>query len=270
VCSSICDGHLFDLGPSGAAVAPSLKAAITTGLLAGAGATVSGDGIAVDEAHFLPVIPDPAKIFCVGANFQDHREETGKKWEAVAPVIFTRFADTQIGHGQSALRPTSTEQFDYEGEPAVVIGAHGRHISRENAESVIAGYSIYNDFSARDWQLQASQWTPGKNFPATGAFGPYLVQKADIPDVSKLNLTTRVNGEVRQQASLGNFIFDIPSIIEYITGFTPITPGDVIVMGTPGGVGLFREPKEFLNVGDRVTVEIDELGTLENVVGSDQ
>ena len=262
------DGLLHDLGPSGAGVSDSLKSAIAEGVLAdGLEARIVDAGIPVAEARFLPVIPDPAKILCVGANFQDHRAETGKKWDVGNPVIFTRFADTQIGHGQAALMPAETEQFDYEGEPAVIVGTHARRVSEAEAESVVAGYSIYNDLSARDWQLSTSQWTPGKNFFGTGGFGPYFVPKQDIPSIDELSLTTRVNGEVRQSASLGDFVFGIPRIISYVSTFTPLAPGDVIVMGTPGGVGLFREPKEFLKIGDRIEVEIDRLGVLENVVG---
>ncbi|MGB9036812.1 MAG: fumarylacetoacetate hydrolase family protein, partial [Paeniglutamicibacter sp.] len=175
------------------------------------------------------------------------------------------FADSQMGHLQPALKPASTEQFDYEGEMALVIGKEAYRVSEDEAWDHIAGYAAYNDFSVRDWQRAASQWTPGKNFPGTGAFGPYLVPAQVLGDVTKLTLQTRVNGEVRQKASVADLYFTIPQLIAYITGFTRLSPGDVIVTGTPGGVGLFT-PEGLLSAGDVVEVEITGLGILRNTV----
>ncbi|MFI5541834.1 fumarylacetoacetate hydrolase family protein [Nocardia sp. NPDC051900] len=151
--------------------------------------------------EFLPLIPDPGKILCVGLNYRAHAEEAGRNSGAY-PTIFTRFADTQIGHGQAAARPT--DSFDYEGELAVIIGREARHVSESDAMSVVAGYSCYNDFTARDWRSHSTQWILAKNFPGTGAFGPYFVPRDDVASVSDLTLLTRVNSEIRQSAPLPN------------------------------------------------------------------
>ncbi len=214
-----------------------------------------------EEIEYAPVIPDPNKIICVGVNYVDHRAETSRDPVAY-PTIFTRFADTQIGHLASARSPEVSDVFDYEGELAVVIGAPSFQVPEEEAFSRVAGYSCYNDLTVRDWQRHTHQWTPGKNFPGTGAFGPWLVTADEIPDVRDLQLTTTVNGEVRQQAPISDLIFDIPQLIAYITTFTPLAPGDVIVSGTPGGVGYFSTPQRLLKPGDVVEVEISGVGTL--------
>lgn len=259
------DGRLLDLGPSGAGIAASLREAILSDELPTRGDFEDAPAIAVESATFLPVIADPRKIICVGVNYNEHRAET-KRAEVSAPTIFTRFADTQIGHNAPAVRPASSTQFDYEGELAVVIGKPAHLVTEADAMSVIAGYSIYNDFTARDWQRATSQWIPGKNFSDTGAFGPYLVPVADVPDVTALHLETRVNGQVRQSASVADLIFTIPEIIAHVTGFTALAPGDVIVTGTPGGVGMFMDPQGLLVGGDLVEVEITGLGILSNPV----
>ncbi len=228
--------------------------------------TVSdGGGWPMAEISFLPVVPSPAKIICFGLNYADHRDEARREISEYPPVFF-RFADTQIGHEQPAVKPASSEMFDYEGELAVVIGRGCRAVPEAGAMQVVAGYSCYNDLSARDWQMHASQWGPGKNFPGTGGFGPWLVTADEIPDPSVLRLATRVNGEVRQSASVSDLLFSIPALISYVSAFTPLDVGDVLVTGTPSGVGLFREPPAFLHAGDQVEVEISEIGTLRNVV----
>jgi 2-keto-4-pentenoate hydratase/2-oxohepta-3-ene-1,7-dioic acid hydratase in catechol pathway len=259
-------GILYDLGPSGLALAPSLKAAIENGVF---GSDLGDFGVAPNQpssaVRFLPPISDPAKILCIGINYENHQKETGRAAPS-APTVFTRFADTQIGHLEPAIRPDNTDKFDYEGEMALVIGAPAYRVSEENAQSVVAGYAVYNDFTARDWQRAASQWTPGKNFPGTGGFGPYLVDATDVPDVGRLVLETRVNGEVRQSASLADLIFSVPALVAYISAFTPLVPGDIIVTGTPGGVGFFMEPQGLLVEGDVVDVEITGIGTLTNRV----
>lgn len=217
------------------------------------------------ELELLPVVPDPGKILCAGVNYQAHRDEAGRR-EAEHPTIFIRFADSQMGHGAPAVRPAVSDRFDYEGELAVVIGKAGERIGLADAMDHVAGYACYNDFSVRDWQRHSSQWTPGKNFPNTGAFGPQLVTADEIADVAALKLETRVNGEVRQTAPLSDLIFSIPELIAYLSTFTPLAPGDVVVTGTPGGVGLFREPPAFLEPGDVVEVEVNGVGLLSNVV----
>lgn len=224
----------------------------------------------MNEVELLPVITHPAKILCAGVNYFAHREESGRSSTPAKPTIFIRFGDSQVGSGRQVCIPPAVTQFDYEGELAVVIGREGRHIAAADAYDHVAGYACYNDFSARDWQRHSGQWTAGKNFPGTGAFGPYLVTADDVPDVSSLELTTTVNGAVRQFAQISQMIFSIPELIAYISAFTALAPGDVIVTGTPGGVGLFRDPPEFLRPGDVVTVEVTGIGTLTNdVVAAD-
>lgn len=259
------DGTLFDLGPTGKNFAASLKDAVKAGLTGGAVDTSGAPASPVDDVRFLPVIVDPGKIICIGVNYNSHQKETGRA-EAVAPTVFTRFADSQMGNGEPAIRPSTTTQFDYEGELAIVIGAPAHLVDESDTWGVIAGYSAYNDFSVRDWQRQTTQWIPGKNFADTGGFGPYLVPATDVPDVNALHLETRVNGEVRQSASVADLIFTIPQIIAYVTGFTALSPGDVIVTGTPGGVGLFMDPQGLLSAGDVVEVDITGLGVLTNTV----
>jgi 2-keto-4-pentenoate hydratase/2-oxohepta-3-ene-1,7-dioic acid hydratase in catechol pathway len=222
----------------------------------------------LDEITFLPVIPSPEKILCVGLNYISHRTET-KRPETKYPSIFTRFADSQVGHGRPVLRPGFSTAFDYEGELAVIIGRGGRHIPESAVDAHIAGYSCYNDVSVRDWQRHTAQWTPGKNFPGTGAFGPALVTADEIPDLAALTLTTRLNGQVMQQAPIADLIFSVPVIVSYISKFTPLHPGDVIATGTPGGVGDRREPPLYMKDGDIVEVEIDRVGTLRNFVQTD-
>ncbi len=221
--------------------------------------------VSLGELQLLPVIPDPAKILCVGLNYRNHRDEAGRAAQD-RPTIFVRFADSQVGGSQQIVCPPDVTMLDYEGEVAVVIGRGGRRIPAGEATAHVGGYSCYNDFSARDWQGHSSQWTAGKNMPGTGAFGPYLVTPDEIGDVSRLELQTRVNGEVRQSAVLADLIFDIPELIAYVSSFTPLSAGDVIVTGTPGGVGLFHQPPVFLSAGDVVEVEVTGLGTLTNVV----
>jgi 2-keto-4-pentenoate hydratase/2-oxohepta-3-ene-1,7-dioic acid hydratase in catechol pathway len=226
---------------------------------------LAGPVWALEEVNLLPPVPNPAKIICVGVNYRTHRDETGLN-KAGQPTIFTRFADTQIGASAQAIRPTATERFDYEGELALIIGKPAHRVLAADAWSVIAGLSVYNDFSVRDWQKHTTQWIPGKNFPATGAFGPSLVTLDEIPNVGALTLTTKVNGEIRQQAVVDDLLFDIPALIEYITAFTPLAAGDVIVTGTPGGVGQFMDPPTFLVGGDEVEVEVGGIGILRNTV----
>ncbi len=213
----------------------------------------------------LPVIPDPAKILCCGLNYHEHRIETHNP-EVAHPTLFVRFADAQIGHGAAIERPPETRMLDYEAELAVVIGRAGRRIARAAAMEHVAGYACYNDVSVRDWQKHTTQMTPGKNFPTTGPFGPWLVTRDEIADLAPLRIQCRLNGRVMQDARLGDMIFDVPRLIEYISTFTPLSPGDVILTGTPGGVGIRRDPQIFLQPGDRVEVEIEAVGLLANPV----
>lgn len=217
------------------------------------------------DVRLLPVIPNPGKILCVGLNYKSHVAET-KRSDSDYPAIFTRFTDTLSAHEDPLPRPQISTRFDYEGELAIIIGQGGRNISQADAFNHIAGYACFNDGSVRDWQRHTHQWIPGKNFPATGPFGPFMVNRSEIADVNALTLETRLNGEVMQHASLADLIFTIPVIIEYVSKFTRLSPGDVIATGTPGGVGDRRDPPVYMKVGDVVEVEITGLGTLRNIV----
>jgi 2-keto-4-pentenoate hydratase/2-oxohepta-3-ene-1,7-dioic acid hydratase in catechol pathway len=215
----------------------------------------------------LPVIPNPTKFICVGLNYKTHVAET-KRGDSQYPSLFLRFNDSLAAHEDIVLRPSFSDRIDWEGELAFVIGKGGRHIQKAQAFEHIAGYACLNDISVRDWQKHTHQFTPGKNFPGTAPFGPYLVTRDEVPDVTKLTLETRVNGEVMQHASIDDLIFDIPVLIEYISRFTPLSPGDVIATGTPGGVGDRREPPVYMKEGDTVEVEITGLGILRNRIGT--
>lgn len=224
--------------------------------------------INVSDIAWLPVIPDAAKIFCIGLNYDEHRIEANRD-KTAQPTVFLRLAASQIGHDAPLLLPPESERLDYEGEIAVIIGRGGRRIAEKDAWEHIAGYAPYNDGSIRDWQSHTTQWTPGKNFPATGGFGPCMVTRGEIADGQELTLTTRLNGEVLQQATTAQLIFSIPRLINYLSTFTGLEPGDVIVTGTPGGVGFKRSPPVFMRAGDRVEVEVSSVGTLVNTVAAE-
>lgn len=244
-----------------------LKGLIETDIVVSAceRAQKQGADLSLNDVSLLPVIPDPSKILCVGLNYQKHKIETGRP-DADYPTIFTRFADSQVAHGAPLIKPAQSERFDYEGEMAVVIGRGGRNIPKENALDHIAGYACYNDGSIRNFQQHTSQFTPGKTFPGTGGFGPYLVTPDEVGDYRKLPIQTRLNGEVMQEASLSELIFPVDEIIAYCSLFTPLSAGDVIVTGTPGGVGDRRDPPVYMFAGDVVEVEIGCLGVLRNPV----
>ncbi|MNL28170.1 Ureidoglycolate lyase [compost metagenome] len=213
----------------------------------------------------LPVIPNPGKIICVGLNYAAHREEV-KRAVTSEPTMFVRFADSQSGHGRALVCPRESAAFDYEGEIAVIIGKAGRRISQARALEHVAGLACYNDGSIRDWQAHGTQWTAGKNFPATGGFGPWMVTSDELQPDSLLSLTTRLNGVVMQHTTTDLMLFPIPKLIEYISTYTTLEPGDVILTGTPGGVGFRREPPVFMQDGDAVEVEVQGIGVLRNHV----
>ena len=246
---------------------PDLKSLIAGDGFKDAQAAADGENAdhSLDAITYRPVITNPDKIICVGLNYKAHREETGRA-PTDNPALFLRFADTQAGHNQPMIKPVNSDKFDYEGELAVIIGKGGRHVKAADYASVIAGYSIYNDGSVRDFQSHTIQWTAGKNFPKTGGFGPWMVTADELGDPSQLELTTRLNGEVLQNATTDLLIFDIPTLIEYITSFTELRAGDVISTGTPGGVGNKRDPQIFMKDGDTVEVEISKIGTLVNPI----
>jgi 2-keto-4-pentenoate hydratase/2-oxohepta-3-ene-1,7-dioic acid hydratase in catechol pathway len=245
---------------------PTLKALLAKGSLAAAMA-LRGEGPdhALDEVELLPTIPDPDKILCIGVNYATHLAESGHPTPP-HPMIFTRFANSQVGAGQPMIRPRESERFDYEGEMAVIIGKGGRRISREAALGHVAGYACYNDGSIRDWQRHTSQFAPGKNFVGTGAFGPWMVTTDEITDISRQHIATRLNGVEVQSAPISDLVFDVPALIAYCSTFTELAPGDVIVTGTTGGVGAYRTPPLWMKDGDVVEVEISGIGVLRNPV----
>ena len=246
---------------------PTLRSALADGMLEKLGTAAQGqpDTCSLAQITYLPVITDPGKIICIGHNYEEHRVETERD-KTENPTVFLRVADSQTGHLQPLLMPPESDHFDYEGEIAVVIGKGGRRIARDQAWEHVAGYSAYNDGSVRDWQRHTTQFTPGKNFVGTGAFGPILVTRGEIADGEELNLTTRLNGQVMQHATTAMMIFPIPRLIEYVSTFTTLAPGDVIVSGTPGGVGARRQPPVWMKEGDLVEIEVSKIGVLRNRV----
>lgn len=262
---------IVDLGSRLRAEAPTLKALITSGRLQALGAEYAGapaDHHLADVA-LLPVIPDPATIACVGHNYEAHRVETQRP-PTEHPAIFFRHPESLLGAGRPLVRPRETGQLDFEGELAVVIGKRGRRIAQAQAWEHIAGVACFNEGSVRDWQYHTSQFGPGKNFPGTGAFGPCLVTPDELPADRVVSLATRVNGEVMQQAATDQMIFPIPRVVAYVSTFMTLQPGDVIVTGTPGGVGVKRKPPVFLQPGDVVEVEISHVGLLRNEVRAEE
>lgn len=258
---------IVDIAPAFARFGTTLREAIAGNTLAEAAAWAQGQTTFLQESDitFLPVIPDPQKILCVGTNYLRHVQEMGREVPS-HPLIFSRYADAQVGHAQSLLLPKISHTFDFEGELAVIIGKNARYVSAEKAMDYIAGYTCYNDGSIREWQRHTTQFIPGKNFPRTGGCGPWLVTPDDIPDPSTLTLTTRLNNTIVQQATTDDLIFSIPTLISYCSSFTELCPGDILITGTPGGVGAARTPPLWMKDGDTIEVEISQIGTLRNTV----
>jgi 2-keto-4-pentenoate hydratase/2-oxohepta-3-ene-1,7-dioic acid hydratase in catechol pathway len=253
--------QVVDLG----AHAPDLKSAIAADLL-----SAEADGPRLDRTgvHLLPVIPNPGKTLCVGHNYEEHRVETGRD-RTDHPSIFTRFADTLVGADDPIVRPGVSTDLDYEAELAVVIGRPGRYISAESAMEHVAGFSCFNDASLRDWQWHTRQFIPGKNFPATGAFGPALVTPDEVEDLEAVLVESYLNGTRMQGATLDHMLFPIPAIIAYVSAFTPLNSGDVIATGTPGGVGAKRNPPVWMKPGDQIEVRISGVGSLVNRIAAE-
>jgi 2-keto-4-pentenoate hydratase/2-oxohepta-3-ene-1,7-dioic acid hydratase in catechol pathway len=218
--------------------------------------------LSFDALEFLPVIDNPGKILCVGMNYAEKRKEFDQ--HNPAPTLFIRFADSQTGHQTPVLKPRHSREFDYEGELAVIIGKSGEDISRDEALSFVAGYSCYMDGSARDWQH--TWFTAGKNWRQTGAFGPWMTTADEIPDPHSLAIRTWLNGRMVQEDNTASMIHKVAELIEYISTFTRLNPGDVIITGSPGGVGKKRTPPLFMHAGDRIEVEIENIGHLSNVI----
>lgn len=229
------------------------------------GAVGAAPTIELSQLQLDPPVVDPHKILCVGLNYADHIREMGRELPT-KPVIFTRFPDTLVGSGEPLVAPRNSTRFDYEGEFAVVIGKGGRHVAAEDALDHVLGYTIMNDGSLRDYQRHTAQFTPGKNFPRSGALGPWIVTADEFGEVGPQRISTSLNGVIVQDSRLEELVFGVADLIAYITEWTALEPGDVIATGTPGGVGDGREPALFLSPGDVVRIEIDGLGSLTNPV----
>ncbi|KQW64979.1 fumarylacetoacetate hydrolase family protein [Variovorax sp. Root411] len=245
--------------------ATDLKALIAAGLLDEAATSIANADatLPLSEVQLLPVIPNPGKIVCVGLNYGEHVRETGREITE-QPTLFLRVAESQVAHGDDIVLPPESSKLDYEGEIAIVIGRGGRRIAEADAWNHIAGYACYNDGSIRDWQTATPQWTAGKNFWRTGGFGPWMVTRDEIQDNQVMTLITRLNGQEMQRTTTDKLIHSIPRQIAHISAFMPLAPGDVIVTGTPGGVGAKRTPPVWMKAGDVVEIEVDSIGTLSN------
>lgn len=221
------------------------------------------------DVEFLPPIERPDKIICVGINFLEHADEVASAPTPDYPSLFVRFASSQVGHGVPIRAPANSEKFDFEGELAVVIGKAGRNVGKADAYRLIGGYSCFADNSVRDFQAHSRQITPGKNFVASGAFGPWVATPDEMADMSTAEIVTRLNGKEMQRARLGSMIFSVSDVLSYISSFTTLLPGDVVVMGTPSGVGMMRTPPVWMKSGDELEVEITGVGILRNEIVAD-
>ena len=243
-----------------------LVAAGPEALAAAGQALLSAPAVDLAAVELLPPLAQPGKIICVGLNYADHSAESGFAVPTY-PTIFARFTSSLIGHGAPILRPVLSDQLDFEGEFVAVIGRGGRHIAKDAALDHVIGYSLFNDGSVRDFQMKAPQWTVGKNFDNTGAFGPTLVTADELPPGCRgLRIETRLNGQVVQSASTDDLIFDVATLVSTLSEAFTLSPGDIIVTGTPAGVGLARKPPLWMKPGDVCEVEVERLGVLSNPV----
>jgi acylpyruvate hydrolase len=269
---ALADGSFRGLGESDPAFPGRLEPLIAGGVgaLRAAGKRLAeAPAIDPDSITWLPPLPHPGKIICVGLNYVNHSLESGFTPPAY-PTIFARFASSLIGHGAAIQRPAASIQLDYEGEMVAVIGKSGRHIAKAQALAHVIGYSIFNDASIRDFQTKSPQWTVGKNFDGTGAFGPVFVTTDELPSGGRgLRLQTRLNGETVQNASTDDMIFDVASLISILSEAITLSPGDIIVTGTPSGVGMARKPQLFMKHGDVCEIELEGVGILRNIVADD-
>jgi 2-keto-4-pentenoate hydratase/2-oxohepta-3-ene-1,7-dioic acid hydratase in catechol pathway len=271
---AIVGDGIVDLGVRLGARAPTLKALLerdefsTAADLASAGTA----DVALADVEYLPTIPDPGKIVCIGINYGNRNAEYRDASDAPRyPSVFMRTPESLVGHEQAILRPPESEQLDYEGEIAIVIGRSGRRIPESAAWSHVAGLALMNEGSVRDWLRHAKfNVTQGKNFAASGSLGPWLVSRDAIADPENLHLTTRVNGDLRQDDTTANLLFPFEYLISYLSTFMPLNPGDLIATGTPTGAGARFDPPKYLRAGDVVEVTVPEIGTLRNRVEDEQ
>lgn len=264
---AVTAGGVVDLGAALGGRYPDLKSLLAADALDEARHAVAARSpdFPLEGLELLPVIPDPGKIWCCGLNYGEHVRETNRE-VTEQPSFFLRVADSQVGHGQAIVRPPESLQLDYEAEIAVVIGKPGRRIAEADAAAHVAGYACYNDGSVRDWQKHTSQWVPGKNFWRTGGFGPWLVTADEIPFGTVMTLTARLNGVEMQRATTEMMIHSIARQIAYVSTVAPLQVGDVIVTGTPGGVGARRTPPVWMKPGDVCEIEVDRIGVLRNPI----
>ena len=256
--------HVIDFSHASASPPPSLAAALADRDALFRWAERSPD-FSLDEITLLPPIPDSRRIICVGLNYKSHVAETGREPPRY-PMLFPRYPDSLVGHGQPMEKPSVSDSFDFEGELAFVVGKPGSRVSASNALEHVAGYACFNDGSIRDWQRHTSQFLPGKNFTRSGSFGPWLVTPDEFGEVGGHEIETRLNGEIMQRARLDDLLFGVADLIAYISTIWTIRPGDVIATGTTGGVGLFRDPQVWMKPGDMVEVSITGIGTLTNLI----
>jgi len=263
---AVAGDGVVDLGARFGGRYPELRDAIQAGAMAELAAAAAGAtaDFGLSGIEFRLPVPNPERVFCIGRNYKGHVAEAGQKLPE-QPSLFLRLLDSLVPHGGALIRPRVSNDFDYEGELAVVIGKGGRHIARADALGHVFGYTILNDGSVRDFQFKHSLIV-GKNFARTGACGPWLVTRDEIPDPTRLHLATRLNGVEVQHSGTDDLIFDIPTIISYISTFTPLYAGDVIATGTPEGVGFARTPPLWMKPGDVIEVEISSIGILRNTV----
>ncbi len=264
------NGGVVDLTRRLAGKFPDLLSVLQAGALPKVAEALEGaePDFTLEQITFMPVIPSPPKIICIGVNYEEHRSEIGRE-PTLKPPVFGRFSNSQVGHLGTIALPPESVKLDYEGEIAVIIGKAGRRIAGDQVWEHIAGYAPYNDASVRDWQGHTHQWTPGKNFLHTGGFGPWMSTADEFGNDPELHLSTRLNGLEVQRATSRQMIFSIAELVTYCSTFTQLEPGDVIVTGTPGGVGARRNPQLFMKHGDVVEVEIAEIGVLRNVIANE-
>ena len=229
---------------------------------------VTDERMPLAEVRLLPVVPHPGKIVCVGLNYRAHAEEGGYDVPDY-PALFTKFAETLVAAGDPILLPPESAAVDFEAELAFVIGHTVRRAAGASALEAVAGYTAANDISMRDYQYRTAQWLPGKNWAASTPLGPFLVTPDEVGDPHQLHIALELNGERMQSANTSQFIFDVPTLVATISEFIPLAPGDIVLTGTPSGVGYRRDPKILLRDGDRVTVEIERVGRLENPVSAE-
>jgi acylpyruvate hydrolase len=229
---------------------------------------LSDERVPLADVTLLPVVPHPGKIVCVGLNYKAHAEEGGYDIPEY-PALFSKFTETLVGAGEPVLLPPESETVDYEAELAFVVGRTVRRASGDAALAAIGGYTVANDVSMRDYQYKSNQWLPGKNWARSTPLGPYLVTPDEVGDPHSLDISLELNGERMQEANTSLFIFDIPTLVATISEFMPLAPGDVVLTGTPSGVGYRRDPPVLLRDGDRMVVEVAGVGRLENPVAAE-